>query len=762
MAKNRYVWLLALMMCTSMLFGQDNSVKALNINNIPVKNRADSLLKLATTFLPVNTEQADQYAAQAAMIAIENHQQEQLALAYKLRGLSAYFINDNDLAIRFYNDALQLFKRHNNLKEVSNILNNTALAFFNKANYTQAIVLHHEALSIRTGLNDTALMIASYTNLGNSFDEAGQFEQATVFFSKALELSMLKNPESPPSGLLGNLGTTLAKAGKLTKALEVFDEAILVAQQNNSFRDLIVIYNNTGNLYRRLGDHEKAIMQLNKALEIIRLNNMVREEASVLLNIGNMFDWTRQFQPAKQFYEKAYFSFSTQNDSVGMVKALLNKGLMLEKMDAADSAIAIYTHAISIGKILNNPDLQAMGYNFLGKAHIAKGALNNGKIFIEKALKYARVNQNIIETANATQALSILFFQQKDYARSKDYALESLELNSKINYVSHQMENLLILCEIEEIEGNALAALNHYKSYVVLRDSLFNMQKMEQITAIEGKFNLALKEEELKNKTLKLQQKTEQLNRTNERAAFAIIGLLFVFVTTTMLINWSRLKQSRNKVIAEQSQLETEYRLLRAQMNPHFMFNALNSIQSFISVNNTMQAEMYLSKFARLMRYYLDSSSMSFVPMQTEIDNLQLNLELEQLRLSFRFDFKIVVPEDVDDIEVPPMLAQPFIENAVRHGFRRKKDQGLLQITYEKRDDIIKCTIQDNGIGREAAGKIKSNHENKVSKGIEITKGRLSALFPKQEASELLKITDLYHTDGSAAGTKVEFIFPSI
>ena len=220
------------------------------------------------------------------------------------------------------------------------------------------------------------------------------------------------------------------------------------------------------------------------------------------------------------------------------------------------------------------------------------------------------------------------------------------------------------------------------------------------------------------------------------------------------------MKQTKNKVLAEQKQLETEHRLLRAQMNPHFMFNALNSIQSFISENNTMQAEIYLSRFARLMRYYLDSSSQSFVPFQTEIENVRLNLELEQLRLNFRFHFEIIEPEDCEDLEIPPMLAQPFIENAVRHGFRQKEENGFLQIVYEREGMNLKCTITDNGIGREAAAKNKTHNNKVMSKGISITKGRLQALFPKQNISELLKITDLYAADGKAAGTKVEFRFP--
>lgn len=760
MTKNWLLTLAATLFLSAMVLAETADENAKKISATPPNEQAALLIQLAKEIILSNTGQADAYASRAALLAIEYEQPEQLASAYKIRGLVGYYSNDNEMAIRFYKQALVLFEKQNNIKEASNVLNNIALAYLNKAAYEESVSFHQQALALRKKLGDTALIIASYTNLGNSFEEAGKASDADASFEKALELQRIQQPGNPSPGLLSSYGMNLAGRGNLTKAIEIFEEGIDAATKSNKYTDLITIYNNLGNIYYRLGDHEKSNNQFNKALEIVNLNEAYQMEGTILLNIGNNFDWSNQFQTAKQFYEKAYQSFTTQNDSVGMVKALVNKGLMFEKMSMTDSALAAYNTADHLGNLLQNPDLQAMCCNFLGKLYIKMNDDAKGKNYFGKALEFARKNNNINELAKTTQNLSMTYFKQKDFAKSKKFALESLELNRKNNFVAQQMENMKLLSEIEESQNNPVAALDYFKTYVVLRDSLFNLNKMEQITAIEGKFNLALKDQDLRNKTLEIQQQKELLNRTKERFAFGMVILLFVFITVLMLINRSRMKQTKNKVLAEQKQLETEHRLLRAQMNPHFMFNALNSIQSFISENNTMQAEIYLSRFARLMRYYLDSSSQSFVPFQTEIENVRLNLELEQLRLNFRFHFEIIEPEDCEDLEIPPMLAQPFIENAVRHGFRQKEENGFLQIVYEREGMNLKCTITDNGIGREAAAKNKTHNNKVMSKGISITKGRLQALFPKQNISELLKITDLYASDGKAAGTKVEFRFP--
>ncbi|MBZ0243708.1 MAG: histidine kinase, partial [Bacteroidales bacterium] len=206
-----------------------------------------------------------------------------------------------------------------------------------------------------------------------------------------------------------------------------------------------------------------------------------------------------------------------------------------------------------------------------------------------------------------------------------------------------------------------------------------------------------------------------------------------------------------------------EHRLLRAQMNPHFMFNALNSIQAFISENNTMQAEIFLSKFARLMRYYLDSSSKSFVSLDEEIAGLKLNIEMEQLRMNNSFSFDIEVDESIETTEydVPPMLAQPFIENAIKHGLRTKKEPGLLSVSFALVDQqSMRCIVQDNGIGRAASKVFSGKMPKHESKGIGITQKRLAIIWDSKFQDDFLKISDLENDNGEADGTRVEFIFP--
>ena len=218
-------------------------------------------------------------------------------------------------------------------------------------------------------------------------------------------------------------------------------------------------------------------------------------------------------------------------------------------------------------------------------------------------------------------------------------------------------------------------------------------------------------------------------------------GLL---VLAVLLFNRYKLKQKQVRIELEKKNIDIEQRLLRTQMNPHFIFNSLNSINSFITDNNSDSAQSFLSKFARLMRYILDNSRKSFVPVEDEIATLQLNMELEQLRFDNKFDFEIEVDEDIDPefTYIPPMLIQPFVENAILHGLAGKKERGLIRVGFSANKELMHCFVEDNGIGREEAMEIKkkSGKATHRSLGMQVTKERLEILNEKTTEEVLFQI----------------------
>ncbi|RZJ71520.1 MAG: hypothetical protein EOO45_11760 [Flavobacterium sp.] len=234
---------------------------------------------------------------------------------------------------------------------------------------------------------------------------------------------------------------------------------------------------------------------------------------------------------------------------------------------------------------------------------------------------------------------------------------------------------------------------------------------------------------------------------------FYVLAALTI-VSLVLLGNNYLLRRQRKETQYKQKIKEAEMQTLRTQMNPHFMFNTLNSINSFIIENQPEAASEYLTTFSRLMRSILEYSKEEFISLENELRTLKFYLELEAVRLEHSFDYTFTHDDNTQDagINIPPLILQPFVENAIWHGLRHKPDQGNLFINVSMKDyNKLVIRIEDDGIGREAAGKLKMNHTHHKSYGIEITKERLRMLNPEN----VIEIVDLKDESGSATGTAV-------
>jgi ligand-binding sensor domain-containing protein/anti-sigma regulatory factor (Ser/Thr protein kinase) len=233
---------------------------------------------------------------------------------------------------------------------------------------------------------------------------------------------------------------------------------------------------------------------------------------------------------------------------------------------------------------------------------------------------------------------------------------------------------------------------------------------------------------------------------------FALSFILILSILTGAykyrVTNIRKASALKNKLV------ETEMAALKAQMNPHFIFNCINSIDAYIHLNDKYHASMYLNKFARLIRNILDSSKQNLVSLEKDIETMQLYITLEEMRSNNKFTSKFEVDPALTgmDIRIPSLIVQPYIENAIIHGLRnREGDDGILSINISRDNEYIKYIIEDNGIGRQPASMLQRNKDN--SYGLQLSESRLS-LFNNEDKSQV-KIHDLYK-DGNPAGTRVE------
>jgi len=261
------------------------------------------------------------------------------------------------------------------------------------------------------------------------------------------------------------------------------------------------------------------------------------------------------------------------------------------------------------------------------------------------------------------------------------------------------------------------------------------------------------KDKQLNENTIELLRKEriiqdEYITKQKVISYSLILGILILLITSYLVYRSNKEKNKANKMLVLKS--------LRAQMNPHFIFNALNSVNSFISKNDERAANRYLSDFSSLMRDVMENSQEDFISLTKEIDILKMYLKLENHRFKEKFDYSFEVDEviNTEEVVIPPMLIQPYIENAVWHGLRYKKEKGFLKVTISQHETAIVIVIEDDGIGRKKSQEIKTENQKVLqSTGLKNIDSRLKIISEIYKAKLDVKIEDadaINHT-----GTKV-------
>jgi sensor histidine kinase YesM len=219
----------------------------------------------------------------------------------------------------------------------------------------------------------------------------------------------------------------------------------------------------------------------------------------------------------------------------------------------------------------------------------------------------------------------------------------------------------------------------------------------------------------------------------------------------------------QDKIRAQQRTVVLEQKLLRSQMNPHFIFNSMASIQDLIISRDARSAANYLSRFAGLIRNILDASLNETIPLTKEIETINHYLHLQKVRLEEKFDFSITKDEEFDDdrYRIPALLVQPFVENAIEHGIRHKKGKGNVKVEFLLHDHWLSVVVEDDGVGRTKAREFEElKRKDHTSVSTNLIRERLKILNRKSRRKISLEIRDLYDEAGNAAGTRVEIVVP--
>lgn len=571
-----------------------------------------------------------------------------------------------------------------------------------------------KAAALSKKINYPFGLATSFLNKGNSNIILGNYKQAKADFEKAKDnfsaLAEDDNSKEIKNGLAkayASIGVIASEENNYSVALEQYQKALKIYLEIGQKNNISKAYNNIGIVYKSQGNNTKALHYFKKALQI---QEEIGEQAAAttLTNIGVIYFEQGNSSEALKYYKKAEKLFKTIDNQRGFALLKNYLGDYYKKQNQINEAISSYTQSLEMYEAIQNK-------------HGASLVLYN---------------------------LGQLNFEQKNNSEAIKYATQSLNYAKEVGLLDQTFHSEKLLSDVYDALGNHQQSLVHYKEYVKARDSINNLESNKKFVRAEMDFEYQMKESLLleKNKRQKL------------ITLFSIIGGLLLLGLVFVIFNR---RQVKRRLTLQKEVTEYEQKALHLQMNPHFVFNCLGSISSFIVQNGTDSALKYLSKFSKLMRLTLEYSKGSIIPIDKEIEGLQNYLELEQLRFHNSFTFSIVSSEKVEfNMGLPPLLIQPFVENAILHGLVPKEGDGKIEVHFDVQNNQLVCTITDNGIGITKSKEMKENSMTAhQSMALEITKKRLEIMEATISKSAQIEIKEI-EENNAIQGTKVTLRLP--
>jgi tetratricopeptide (TPR) repeat protein len=540
----------------------------------------------------------------------------------------------------------------------------------------------------------------------------GNKNRALILYKISESLYYKYNLNEGIASLYNNIAVLYYDLNKDKEAIDYYNKAVVIAKKEDNYKILSIASGNLANIFIKLNIPSKAMFHSKNALIY---SKQFQSEAQIFQSytvLGSSYNLINQPKTALINFQKSLLIATQLKDSIKIATSLGNIGNCFLKLKNYDSCL----------------------------------------IYINKALFIAQKINYIHGLSQSHNNLGIVYFNTKDYQNALKNFEFALKFSSEKEITEHKIYNYLNISLCHEKMGEFKKAFSFHKIHSRLIDSLRSIENSKKIIESEELFRA--KERRLTIQNLEKQKRIEQ-QKKESRTLLLIISILAFFIVGFLSLIFFQRSKNKNKqkqIEQEKKQVEIEYRLLRSQMNPHFIFNALNSIHQYIQQNQNENASNMLLKFSKLIRSILQQSTKDFVALNEEILQLKNYIEIEQLRFNSKFTYQINIDEKVqfETISIPSLMLQPFIENAIIHGLQGLNDKAgelIINVIYLE-ENSIKVEIIDNGIG------FKQVNDNKKhqSLALKITKERLIHLNPKVKEPIVI--------ESSNEGTKIEVIIP--
>lgn len=530
------------------------------------------------------------------------------------------------------------------------------------------------------------------------------------------------------------------------------------------------------------GEYAKAEEYLKKARDIYAKRNKKKETANANRGIAKVQESQNKTQDAIVSYESAsqiatdkvaerinYNDAERLKNSTPEQKSdyILSNIDLLEKegkkeetaeayqqmaknsIDRNDAKGAVENYKKALENVKHKPEEAIKIKSEIAKVYASENEFDKAIEINKKLINEAREKNDSETQILQMQELATVYFKQQDAEKGISVLKNAYELaiqNGKTLLAKNSLEQLI---KEYNAKGNGDKSIELYENFfenfetLIKSDNSLVDSKVFQVT--EDRIKHLEKERALKD---------ELISKKNTFNYFLLGSVLLMILLFVFIVKALYSIKTKNKKIALQS--------LRREMNPHFIFNSLNSVNQFISENNELEANKYLTSYSNLMRNMMENSNKDFVSLNNEVEQLKKYLDLEHLRFNEKFDYEITIDEalDGDAVFVPNMLLQPHLENAIWHGLRYKEGKGFLKLDFKLKNNLIKVTIDDNGIGLKKSQELKTtNQKVHESRGVTNTRERISLLNELYKKNITFEISE---KESPETGTRVEINFPLI
>jgi tetratricopeptide (TPR) repeat protein len=512
----------------------------------------------------------------------------------------------------------------------------------------------------------------------------------------------------------------------VSKAIVLF--RTLNTQDENTRYQLITSLRIISNIYHAVGEYENAF---NAASESLELNNFDEQNRTLsLIQMGALYKSMHDYANALVYFHQAE---ELNPRPLGYEYRELNTqmGLLYSERNLFDSALYHFRRALPGHPFPPNVNLR------IGECYLLQGKFDIAYEYLNKVYNEEKIINDLPILIPAMMGMARIYIYRDQTDSALLLATEAYEIANQRGVRQDKRDASLLLADIYEKTNNNNLALPFYKQYVTLKDSILSDQFKGQLYSFKRRSDDAAHEAEVHFL----------------RNVLIAIVIVAVFVFLVLM-----LRHKNEKLRLKQRSTNLEMQALRAQMNPHFIFNCLTAINHFILNKDTESASDYLTRFSRLIRLVLINSEKATVTLEEELTLTKLYLEMEQLRFANSFDYDIRYDATIQPsmVIVPSFILQPFCENAIWHGLLHKEEKGKLVIDLAMKGKLMVCTITDNGIGRAKAAAIKAGStEKQNSLGLKLTTDRLAIFNGQKGQSGSFVIEDVTDASGNTCGTRV-------